>query len=267
MDFNHEEMDTSNEHLNKTFSLNVEKFSNAAEILELVEGSALNNILNNKHVDVQLKVEIVPSRKTGSKKKLPTLYSNNTYILFTQLFSRLKLTWKASNKMWELMGVDENNQPLDENGHDLRYILGQIESFHKQIYITENVSYKNENGSILEKEVTNVEKTNRVRKNAVEYAINLLVACYNNAPVIAPDSNDKEATIIYKYLDDFKSTMDKFKVFIKSQKFEDNNTRVEKKTKVSKTKIAKPPKSKVKKLTAEMVSDLIRDNNEEINAT
>jgi hypothetical protein len=264
MDFNHEEMDSSTENLNKNYSLNVEKFSNAAEILELMEGNALNNILNNKHVDVQLKVEIVPSRKSSSKKKLPTLYSNNTYILFTQLFSRLKLAWKASNKMWELMGVDENNQPLDDNGHDLRYILGQIESFHKQIYITETVSYKDETGALLEKEVTNVEKTNKVRKNAVEYAINMLVACYNNAPIPAPDSADKEATIIYKYLDDFKTTMDKFKVFIKGQKFE-GNERSEKKTKVIKTKIAKPPKTKVRKLTAEMVSDLIRDSNEEIN--
>nr|AMQ35656.1 PxGV-Corf44 protein [Plutella xylostella granulovirus]AMQ35773.1 PxGV-Korf44 protein [Plutella xylostella granulovirus]AMQ35890.1 PxGV-Morf44 protein [Plutella xylostella granulovirus]AMQ36007.1 PxGV-Torf44 protein [Plutella xylostella granulovirus]QKV49969.1 ORF44 protein [Plutella xylostella granulovirus] len=235
------------------YYVNLDKISNRAEIVELMESVALNNLLKKKMFDIKMKLEMVPIKKSNLKKKLPSLYSNNTYILFTQLFSKLKLTWKASNKMWIRMGVNETTkQPYDPNGHALREILSEIEMFHKQLKFTVNV--KDESGNAHE--VLDYEKTNGVRKRVVEYSIALLVACYNNEEVTPPPPEDDEhCMVVYKYMDVFSEGMKKFKVFLNNFQHEDEVV-VKPKSRISKPK----KNTQNKHITSDMVSDLIKSD-------
>ncbi|ABQ51991.1 39k protein [Spodoptera litura granulovirus] len=238
LDFVPTEVMSSNESLNeasaaasapalRNTTVDLERFSNGVELAELLESNLLLPLFNNKHVDVKLKVELVPLKKNSLKKKKPLLYSNNKYILFTQLISRLKLEWKSSNKMWSLMGINpETKKPFDENGYALYFILTQIESYHKNINEYDNVVQKDENGLEVIKSVKSAEKTDKARKDAVEYALQLLVSCYEGNEVPAPDPDNANAVSIYKQYENFKICMDRFKIFVSNCRFEEDNTAV-----------------------------------------
>lgn len=247
----------------RNYLVNVEKFTNSAEIVDMLDSNLLNPLFNNKYLDVKLKVEINPLKKSSLKKKKPLLYSNNKYILFTQLISRLKLEWKSSNKMWSLMGVNpDTKEPYDENGHPLYRILDKIEMYHKDINEYDTITQKEEHGAELSKTVKNIERTDKARKHAVEYSLALLVAFYEGSHVPHPDPNNIDAVKIFKHCDDFKYAMDKFKLFV-DQHRSSNHTAASSKplatTATGKVKKA-ATKSKAKKptnLTTQMVSDVL----------
>ncbi|AJK91705.1 39k [Spodoptera frugiperda granulovirus] len=243
----------------RNFYVNLEKFSNSAEIVDMLEGNLLNPLFNNKYLDVKLKVEINPLKKSSLKKKKPLLYSNNKYILFTQLISRLKLEWKSSNKMWSLMGINSSTgKPYDENGHPLYHILSQIELFHKSINEYDTVLQKDENGVESSKMVKNIERTDRARKHAVEYALALLVAFYEGAEPPRPDPDHVDAVSIYKHVDSFKLAMEKFRVFVDQHR---GVTEDVKPPIPTANKIKKTTKKTVKKnLSSEMVSDMLEQS-------
>ncbi|AKR17501.1 39K [Mocis latipes granulovirus] len=244
----------------RNYFVNIEKFTNSAEIVDMLESNSLHPLFNNKHLDVKLKVEINPLKKSNLKKKKPLLYSNNKYILFTQLISRLKLEWKSSNKMWSLMGINpETNEPYDENGHPLYQILEKIEHYHKDINEYDTITQKEEHGAELSKTVKNIERTDKARKHAVEYSLALLVAFYEGSHVPHPDPNNIDAVKIFKHSDSFKYAMDRFKVFVEQHRAVNNasDSAVSKPAAAGKVKKT-ATKSKTKKtLSAQMVSDAL----------
>lgn len=250
-----ESLTEATQNVTRNYYVNLEKFSNSAEIVDMLEGNVLNPLFNNKHLELKLKVEINPLKKSSIKKKKPLLYSNNKYILFTQLISRLKLEWKSSNKMWSLMGINASTgKPYDENGYPLYHILSQIEIFHKNINEYDKLTQKDENGVETSKDVPNVERTDKSRKHAVEYALALLVAFYEGSEVPEPDPENDDAVSIYKHSENFKHAMDRFKVFV-----EQHRTGVEENSKVvAPGKVKKAAKVKSKKsVTSAMVSDML----------
>lgn len=249
----------------RNFYVNLEKFSNSAEIVDMLEGNLLNPLFNNKYLDVKLKVEINPLKKSGLKKKKPLLYSNNKYILFTQLISRLKLEWKSSNKMWSLMGINSSTgKPYDDNGHPLYHILSQIELFHKGINEYDTVAQKDENGVETTKTVKNIERTDKARKHAVEYALALLVAFYEGAEPPRPDPDHADAVSIYNHADSFKFAMEKFRVFVDQHRgaaSEDVKPSLQSINTSGKIKkVTKSSKSVKKNLSGEMVSDMLEQS-------
>lgn len=246
----------------RNYLVNVEKFTNSAEIVDMLESNLLNPLFSNKHFDVKLKVEINPLKKSSLKKKKPLLYSNNKYILFTQLISRLKLEWKSSNKMWSLMGVNpDTKEPYDENGHPLYKILDKIELYHKDINEYDTITQKEEHGAELSKTVKNIERTDKARKHAVEYSLALLVAFYEGSHVPHPDPNNIDAVKIFKHCDEFKFAMDKFKLFVDQHRATNNAQEPVASKPASTGKVKKVAKSKANKkptnLTTQMVSDVL----------
>ncbi|AQQ80319.1 PP31/39K [Betabaculovirus altermyunipunctae] len=253
----------------RNYYVNLEKFSNGAEIVDMLDGNLLNPLFHNKHFEVKLKVEINPLKKSSFKRKKTSLYTNNKYILFTQLISRLKLEWKSSNKMWSLMGVNpKTKKPFDENGYPLYVILSRIEAFHKEINEYDYVVQKDEHGVESTRRVLNIERSDRSRKHAVEYALAMLVAFYENSEVPRPDPDYKEADVLFNQKDMFKMTMDKFKLFVEQHRATaaaaaaSSPTEERPRSSLSSHlgKVKKPinkPKLKKQPLTSEMVSDIL----------
>ncbi|AAS82687.1 ORF51 [Agrotis segetum granulovirus] len=250
----------------KNYTVNVKRFTNGAEIVDMMESASLNQLLNSKRMNVMLKVEVLPLKKIGpKKKKQPVPYTINSFIFYTSFLSKAGIKLKKDSKSWQCMGLNPNTkEPIDLDGHNFRKLIAKLEAFHKKLFVFDDPPTN---------KVLNVEKTDYVRKRAIAYSQNLLAACYNNEPVEQPqDDNSKE---IYKYLDVFKTTVEKFKSFLVTHKFlksdeededeeeeeevpeysEDDERSFKKASRV--TKGSKTKNVNNTKLTFEMVNDMI----------
>lgn len=249
---------------NKNYMVNLKKFSNGGELAEMLDSNTLNHLLNNKRFNVALKLEVVPVKKSGpKKKKVAILYTINSFIYYTSFLSRAGIKMKKDNNSWQCMGLNpETDEVIDADGNTMYILIRRLEEFFKKLYVYDDATVKK----------VNIEKTNQLRRRTIMYSRNLMAALYNEEPVEPP--MDQHYQEIYRELESFKTAVQKFKLFVSKRKYlksesedgedreeyevSDEGDRLTKKRAAAPSRVTKTTKSRsTNKVTTEMVNDMI----------
>nr|UYX49681.1 39K [Darna trima granulovirus] len=219
---NIDNFEESNNEEGREYFINIKNVHNRDVLMDTFNNSSFKQMMLDKRMIIKLKPEINinQTQNYAKKKKAASPYVVNSFIIYTSFLSKANIKLKKDSRSWQLMGFkNEDTNEVYNNGYDFRQLIVQIEKFHKNLNIDNDVV-----------------KTSVLRKSAVNYAQTILSACYKNDEIPLPstvklidasqlDETDYKiveaeyllsAKELYNYKNQFQRNINKFKEFIKT---------------------------------------------------
>ncbi|AKN80791.1 39K [Diatraea saccharalis granulovirus] len=199
----------------RQYMIDIKHIKNRDTLLDLFETTGFKQLLQNKLLTINLKVEVKTNDKRVmmKKKKTSTPYIINSFIFYTSFLSKADIKLKKDSKSWQLMyAVDPvTKTPIDVDGYEFRKLIEELELYHKTLVV-----YEDDNKTV------NKESTTILRKKVIAYVQSVMMTCYKGLVLLNTDEDEEEDEINYvnarnylsQHYKNFKSKVEGFKRFL-----------------------------------------------------